>query len=36
MKFNFLDRQRELQQIEDLWASPHAEFLVLYGRRRVG
>jgi len=36
MKFDFLDRQRELQQIEKLWDSPHAEFLVLYGRRRVG
>ena len=36
MKFKFLDRKRELQQIEDLWSSPHAEFLVLYGRRRVG
>ena len=36
MKFNFLDRKRELQQLNDLWTSPHAEFLVLYGRRRVG
>ena len=36
MKFDFLDRQRELQQIENLWTSQHAEFLVLYGRRRVG
>ena len=36
MKFKFLDRKRELQQIEDLWSSPHAEFLILYGRRRVG
>jgi len=36
MRFDFLDRRRELQQIEKLWDSPHAEFLVLYGRRRVG
>ena len=36
MKFDFLDRQRELQLLEKLWDSPHAEFLVLYGRRRVG
>ena len=36
MKFEFLDRQRELQQLERLWDSPYAKFLVLYGRRRVG
>ena len=36
MRFDFLDRRKELQQIEKLWDSPHAEFLVLYGRRRVG
>ena len=36
MKFDFLDRQRELQQLERLWDSPHAKFLVLYGRRRIG
>lgn len=36
MKFDFLDRQRELEQLEKLWDSPYAKFLVLYGRRRVG
>lgn len=36
MRFDFLDRKQELRLIENLWASSHAEFLVLYGRRRVG
>lgn len=36
MKFDFLGRERELKQLENLWVSPHAEFLILYGRRRVG
>ena len=36
MKFDFLGRERELKQLENLWLSSHAEFLILYGRRRVG
>ena len=36
MKFKFLDRERELELLDQLWHSPHAEFLILYGRRRVG
>lgn len=32
----FLDRERELTMLERLWNSDRAEFLVLYGRRRVG
>ena len=36
MKFRFLDRQRELDLINNLWNSKNAEFLILYGRRRVG
>jgi len=32
----FLDRERELAMLEGLWGSSQAEFLVLYGRRRVG
>ena len=36
MKFDFLGRERELKQLENFWVSPHAEFLILYGRRRGG
>lgn len=36
MKFKFLDRQRELELLSNLWNSKNAEFLILYGRRRVG
>jgi len=36
MKFKFLDRKRELELLDRLWNSSHAEFLILYGRRRVG
>jgi len=32
----FIDRQAELQQLEQLYASGQAELFVLYGRRRVG
>ncbi len=32
----FVGRQREMTLLEDLWRSPQAAFLVLYGRRRVG
>ncbi|MBN2499621.1 MAG: ATP-binding protein [Anaerolineales bacterium] len=36
MKFDFRDRQRELKLLDKLWKSKHAEFLILYGRRRIG
>ena len=32
----FINRQRELQSLEDRYASDQAELFVLYGRRRVG
>ncbi|MFZ1043641.1 MAG: ATP-binding protein [Anaerolineales bacterium] len=36
MKFRFLGRQSELDLLDNLWNSERAEFLILYGRRRVG
>ena len=36
MKFPFLGRQQELELLDNLWQAPGAQFLVLYGRRRVG
>ena len=36
MKFEFYGRQSELQTLDELWASEKEEFLILYGRRRVG
>jgi len=32
----FHDRTDELQALEERWRSPRAEYVVLYGRRRVG
>ena len=32
----FIGRENELQLLEDLYNSSNFEFLVLYGRRRVG
>lgn len=32
----FIGRKRELELLEDCFASDHAELVVLYGRRRVG
>jgi len=32
----FLNRQRELSELESRWRSGKSEFIVLYGRRRVG
>ena len=32
----FVGRKRELQLLDNLWASSNAELLILYGRRRVG
>ena len=36
MKFNFLGRKGELELLDRLWNSKNAEFLILYGRRRIG
>ena len=36
MKLDFHGRQAELHVLDRLWASPKAEFLIVYGRRRVG
>lgn len=36
METTFVGRQNELKLIDRLWNSPKAEFLVVYGRRRVG
>jgi len=32
----FIDREKELAALEELWARPGAQFLALYGRRRIG
>jgi AAA+ ATPase superfamily predicted ATPase len=32
----FVNRERELTVLDELWARPGSQFLVLYGRRRVG
>lgn len=32
----FLDRERELSHLSERYQSDGAEFIVLYGRRRVG
>ena len=36
MTFEFYGRKSEMKVLDGLWASPRDEFLVLYGRRRVG
>ncbi len=36
MEFRFYGRQNELDVLNELWASLKAEFLILYGRRRIG
>ena len=33
---NFVDRERELATLDQLWAAERGQFLVLYGRRRTG
>ena len=33
---HFVDRERELKVLDALWNRPGSQFLVLYGRRRVG
>ncbi|HWK28326.1 MAG TPA: ATP-binding protein [Solirubrobacter sp.] len=32
----FFNRRDELEALEERWSSPRAEFVVIYGRRRVG
>jgi AAA+ ATPase superfamily predicted ATPase len=36
MKFEFHGREAELDILDQLWASSKSEFLIVYGRRRVG
>jgi uncharacterized protein len=36
MTFHLVGRLRELQLLDELWQAEQAQFLVLYGRRRVG
>lgn len=36
MQTEFIGRQRELKVLDDLWNRDTSQFLVLYGRRRVG
>ncbi|HHN94399.1 MAG TPA: hypothetical protein ENK17_06495, partial [Anaerolineae bacterium] len=33
---HFVGRRRELAELDDLLAEPQSQFLILYGRRRVG
>jgi len=35
-KKRFVGRDRELKMLDELWRSRQAEFLILYGRRRIG
>jgi len=36
MKSKFIGREQEMALLDHLWQAPGAQFLVLYGRRRVG
>ncbi len=36
MKNEFIGRRQELALLDLLWDSDRAQFLILYGRRRVG
>jgi AAA+ ATPase superfamily predicted ATPase len=36
VKFSFIGRGQELNLLDQLWEAPGAQFLVLYGRRRIG
>lgn len=36
MPHEFFGREKELEELTRLWESPKEEFLILYGRRRVG
>jgi hypothetical protein len=33
---DFVNRERELTALDEMWTRPGSQFLVLYGRRRVG
>ena len=33
---HFIGRQREMAELDSLTAEPGSQFLILYGRRRVG
>ncbi len=32
----FIDRERELNALEDFWAEPDPQLIVIYGKRRIG
>jgi len=32
----FINRERELAELEDLWSRPGAQLVIVYGRRRTG
>lgn len=36
MKYEIVGRKKEIQKLDEILASKEAEFLALYGRRRVG
>jgi uncharacterized protein len=36
MRASFIGREQELSLLDALWEAPGAQFLILYGRRRVG
>ncbi len=36
MKYKIIGREKELTKLDELYKSKEAEFLALYGRRRVG
>jgi len=36
MKYEIVGREKEIQKLDEIFASKEAEFLALYGRRRVG
>ena len=36
MKMKFIGRQYELAMLEKFWNSDDFEFIVIYGRRRIG
>jgi AAA+ ATPase superfamily predicted ATPase len=36
MKYEIVGRKKEIKKLDEIFASNEAEFLALYGRRRVG
>lgn len=36
MAHEIFGREREMEELDRLWTSSKEEFLILYGRRRVG